>query len=182
MDIDGTNILLHICCAPCSIYPVRELRREGARVSGYFYNPNIHPYTEFTKRLETLKEYAKIILLSLDGDTSFDLEYFLSGAMPLGNDRCLFCYRMRLERTFRRAVEGGFTAISTTLLYSRYQRHEDIIKIGNELSEDFGIPFIYRDFRKGWQEGILESKRLNMYRQQYCGCIFSEKERYAGRK
>lgn len=182
IDINKKNILLHICCAPCSIVPIQQMRQEGANVSGYFFNPNIHPYTEYLKRRETVKEYTKIILLQCDIDTSYDLEHFLSGAMPRGKDRCLFCYRVRLEKTFHRAIEGGFAAVSTTLLYSKYQRHDDIRKIGSELSEEFDLPFIYRDFRKGWQEGISESKRLNMYRQQYCGCIFSEKERYLARK
>lgn len=181
MDITGSRILLHICCAPCSIYSIKELRREGAKVSGYFYNPNIHPYTEFSKRLATLREFAGISLLPLDVDTSYDLESFLAGTLPLGKDRCLFCYRMRLERAFQKATRERFDAVTTTLLYSRYQRHDDIKKIGEELSATHGVPFVYRDFRTGWQEGISESKRLNMYRQQYCGCIFSEKERYGGK-
>lgn len=179
--IAGKKIFLHICCAPCSIYTVKQLRREGAEVSGYFYNPNIHPYTEFEKRLATLHEYAKIILLPLVVDPSYELEAFLSGALTTGNDRCLFCYRMRLERAFQKAAEGGFDGLTTTLLYSRRQRHNDIRMIGDELSAVYGIPFVYRDLRTGWQEGINESKRLNMYRQPYCGCIFSEKERYGGK-
>jgi predicted adenine nucleotide alpha hydrolase (AANH) superfamily ATPase len=181
MDIDDRNILLHICCAPCSIYTLKELRAEGAMVSGYFYNPNIHPCTEFSKRLSTLKEYAKIALLPLILDDSSELDRFLAGALALGRDRCLFCYRMRLERAFQKAVEDGFDALTTTLLYSRYQRHDDIRRIGDELSGVFGIPFLYRDFRPGWRDGIEESKKLGMYRQQYCGCVFSEKERYGGK-
>jgi len=181
MDITGSRILLHICCAPCSIYSVRELRREGAEVSGYFYNPNIHPYTEFSKRLSTLKEYAKIALLPLSVDDSYELDRFLEGALASGKDRCLSCYRMRLERAFEKAAQGDFDALTTTLLYSRYQRHDDIRRIGEELSGDFGVPFLYRDFRTGWQEGIEGSKKLGMYRQQYCGCIFSERERYGGK-
>ncbi|MDD3844843.1 MAG: epoxyqueuosine reductase QueH [Syntrophorhabdaceae bacterium] len=181
MDIDGSNILLHICCAPCSIYTLKELRREGAMVSGYFYNPNIHPCTEFSKRLSTLKEYARVALMPLAVDASYELENFLAGALALGKDRCLFCYRMRLEKAFQKAVDGGFDALTTTLLYSRYQRHDDIKRIGEELSAAFGVPFLYRDFRPGWQEGIEGSKKLGMYRQQYCGCIFSEKERYGAK-
>lgn len=180
-DISGKKIFLHICCAPCSVYTVKQLRGEGAQVTGYFYNPNIHPYTEFTKRLTTLEDYAKVILLPLITDTSYDLDAFLAGALALGKDRCLFCYRMRLERAFQKATEGGFDALTTTLLYSRHQRHDDIKKTGEELSASHGIPFVYLDLRGGWQEGVNESKRLNMYRQQYCGCIFSEKQRYGGK-
>jgi hypothetical protein len=181
MEMRDMKVLVHICCAPCSIYTIKEFRREGVDLTGYFYNPNIHPYTEFTKRLETLKEYAKIVLLPLDADTAYDLEQFLSGALGRGKDRCLFCYRMRLEKTFQKAARDNFDGVTTTLLYSKYQRHDDIKAIGDEFSEAYGIPFLYQDLRKGWQEGISESKRLNMYRQQYCGCIFSEKERWLGK-
>jgi epoxyqueuosine reductase len=181
MDIRDMRVLLHVCCAPCSVYTIREFRGEGAHLTGYFYNPNIHPYTEFSKRLETLKEYAKVVLLPLDVDQSYDLEAFLPGALALGKDRCLFCYNMRLKKTFQKAGREKFDGVSTTLLYSRYQRHDDIKAIGDELAAAHGIPFIYRDLRKGWQEGIEGSKKLNMYRQQYCGCIFSEMERYAGK-
>ena len=175
------RVLLHICCAPCSVYTIKELRSEGADLTGYFYNPNIHPSTEYSKRLETLKEYAKIVLLPLDVNLEYDLERFLSGTLDLGRDRCLFCYRMRLEKTFKKAVQDNFDEVTTTLLYSKYQRHEDIKAIGDELSTTYGGPFLYRDLRKGWREGINESKQLNMYRQLYCGCIFSEKERYGGK-
>jgi len=144
---------------------------------GYFYNPNIHPYTEFLKRLQTLDNYAKISLLPLTADDSYELERFLTGAIEYGKDRCLFCYRMRLEAAFRKGKESGTDAVTTTLLYSKYQRHEDIKAIGEELSDKYGLEFLYRDYRAGWKEGVEESKRLNMYRQNYCGCIFSEKER-----
>jgi epoxyqueuosine reductase len=154
------------------------LRGEGAEVVGYFYNPNIHPYTEFLKRLRTLANYAKISLLPLTADDSYELERFLTGAIEYGKDRCLFCYRMRLDMSFRKARESGIDAVTTTLLYSKYQRHEDIKTIGKELSDEYGLEFLYRDYRTGWKEGVEESKRLNMYRQNYCGCIFSEKERF----
>ncbi len=174
------KVLMHICCAPCSIYTLKRLREEGTDVFGYFFNPNIHPYTEFKKRLVTLQDYVRISLLPLEIDTAYDLEAFLRGALDHGKDRCLFCYRIRLEKTFEKGVKDGADAVTTTLLYSKYQRHDDIIMIGEELSATYGIPFLYRDFREGWKEGVKESKALNMYRQPYCGCIFSEKERYGG--
>ncbi len=172
------NVLLHICCAPCSIYTLKQLRDEGTEVSGYFYNPNIQPYTELQKRLKTLENYAKVVLLPLTIDDVYELETFLQGAMEYGKDRCLFCYRMRMDRVFRKALETRADAVTTTLLYSKYQKHEEIKTICEELSAQYGVPFLYRDFRAGWKEGVEESKRLNMYRQSYCGCIFSEKERY----
>jgi len=180
MDMEGgaKKVLLHICCAPCSIYTLKRLRADTDGVSGYFYNPNIHPYTEFLKRLQTLENYAKISLLPLDVEKSYDLEAFLKGALDFGKDRCLFCYRMRLDKAFRKGAAEGFDAVTTTLLYSKYQRHDDIKAIGEELSDKYGMAFLYEDFRKGWEEGVKESKRLNMYRQNYCGCIFSERDRF----
>ena len=169
---------MHVCCAPCSIYTLKTLREEGMSVSGYFYNPNIHPYTEFKKRLATLQDYAAYTALPLTIDDAYDLRTFLKGALDYGKDRCLFCYRLRLDRVFKKGIEDEADAVTTTLLYSRYQRHDDIRKTGEELSVLYGIPFLYRDFRNGWKEGVVESKALNMYRQQYCGCIFSEAERY----
>jgi hypothetical protein len=118
-------------------------------------------------------------LLPLVIDDGYDLEAFFRAALPLGKDRCLACYRMRLDRAFRKAVETKSEAVTTTLLYSRYQRHEAIAAIGEELSGDYGKPFLYRDFRAGWKAGQDESRRLGLYRQNYCGCIFSEHERFA---
>jgi predicted adenine nucleotide alpha hydrolase (AANH) superfamily ATPase len=172
------KVLMHICCAPCSIYTLKELREEGVDVYGYFFNPNIHPFTEFKKRLSTLQDYANYASLPLEINTDYDIDTFLRGALDHGKDRCLFCYRMRLERTFEKGVEDKVDAVTTTLLYSKYQRHDDIRKIGEELSVTYAVPFLYRDFRKGWSEGVKGSKALNMYRQPYCGCVFSEKERY----
>lgn len=174
------KVLLHMCCGPCSIYTLKSLRSEGLDVSGYFYNPNIHPYTEFLKRLRTLENYALISLLPLTIDKGYEVEEFLKGALEYGKDRCLFCYRMRLEKAFKEGQARKVDAVTTTLLYSKHQRHDDIRSTGEELGGKYGIEFLYRDFRVGWKEGIEESRRLNMYRQQYCGCLLSEKERFQG--
>jgi epoxyqueuosine reductase len=174
------KVLLHTCCAPCTIYPLKVLKGGGHEVTGFFYNPNIHPYTEFQRRLDTLSTFMAVGLTPLLVDDSYDLEEFLRVALPLGKDRCLACYRMRLERTFKKAVEIGSDAVTTTLLYSKYQRHEAIAAVAEELSARYGMAFLYEDFREGWKEGISESRRLGLYRQNYCGCIFSEHERFAG--
>jgi hypothetical protein len=147
-------------------------------VTGYFYNPNIHPLTEFRKRLATLETFATMSQLPLTVDTEYSLEKFLKGALDQGEDRCLFCYRTRLEKAFQKAADDKADAVTTTLLYSKYQRHENIKEIGEELADTFRVRFLYRDFRKGWKDGVVESKRIGMYRQQYCGCIFSERDRY----
>jgi len=176
------KVLLHICCAPCTIYPLKVLKAEGHEVTGFFYNPNIHPYTEFSKRLDTVRAFAQVSLLPVLVDDAYDLERFLEAALPLGKDRCIACYAMRLERTFKKAVEIKAEAVTATLLYSKYQRHDAVVAVAKELSASYAIAFLYEDFREGWREGQDESRRLGLYRQSYCGCIFSERERFAGRR
>lgn len=172
------KLLLHICCAPCSIYPLRILRRDGADVMGFFYRNNIHPYTECLKRQETLSEYAEQIDLKLIIPKDYDLEGFLQQVVFREKDRCSYCYHARLQATAHMAKRGKFDAFSTTLLYSKFQKHDLIRSVGESVGKSMGVPFFYQDFRIGWQEGIQTSKSLGMYRQQYCGCIYSEKERY----
>jgi len=176
------KILLHVCCGPCSIYPVDRLRQEGHQIRGYFFNPNIHPFTEFTKRLETLTEYAQKIELPVIVDDSYELEKFLRDVVFREGERCRLCYRMRLTKAAQIAKKGNFDAFTTTLLVSPFQKHELIREIATSVSLETGVPFYYQDFRSGYQEGVLKSKEEKMYRQQYCGCIFSEKERYTPKK
>jgi epoxyqueuosine reductase len=176
------KVLLHTCCGPCTIYPLRALREHGHEVSGYFFNPNVHPYSEFMKRRDTLAAFAKNASLPLVIDNKYELDSFLKGVLDYGRDRCLFCYRTRLAQVFMQAVERDVDAVTTTLLYSKYQRHADIAAIASELSEEYDLPFLYEDFRVGWAEGVAESKRLDMYRQKYCGCVFSELERCKRKK
>lgn len=172
------KILLHICCAPCSIYPVKTLRKGGMIVSGYFYNNNIHPYTEYKKRLDTLVQYTKHIDLEVIYRDDYDIESFLQKIVFREKNRCAVCYYERLNTTAVYAKENKFDSFTTTLLYSIYQKHDDIKVIGESVGESIGVPFYYQDFRTGWKEGVNESRRLELYRQKYCGCIYSEKERY----
>ena len=172
------KLLLHTCCGPCSIYPVRVLRDEGADPTGFFYPHNIHPYTECARRRDTLSAYAQTIGLPLVSGDGYDIEGFVRRMAFHEAERCLICYRVRLTATAVAAKERGFAAFSSTLLYSRHQQHAALREIGESVGRAAGVPFHYRDFRTGWQEGIDESKRLGMYRQPYCGCIYSEKERY----
>ena len=172
------KILLHICCAPCSIVPVRTLRKKDLTVMGYFYTHNIHPYTECLKRRETLEHYADSIDLSVIYEKGYDLEGFIQSVAFRESDRCEYCYHSRLKATAMMAKRGKFDQFSTTLLYSKFQNHERIKILGHSIGKSIGVPFYYDDFRTGWKEGVEESKALNLYRQQYCGCIYSEKERY----
>lgn len=172
------RLLLHICCGPCAVYPVKELRSGGVEVTGFFFNHNIHPYTEYRQRLDAVRAYAGLVELEVVYRDEYRLEEFLCqvAADPAG--RCAYCYRSRLEEAARCAAELGFDRYSSTLLYSRYQNQESIREYGEKLGERYGVAFHYDDFRRGWQEGISLSKEMGLYRQKYCGCIYSEKERY----
>jgi len=172
------RLLLHICCAPCTIHPLAQLRRGGFTIEGLFYNPNIHPFTEYQRRAETLATYAAQVELPVIWGEGYPLEEFLRGVAFREADRCRYCYFMRLQEAARVARHGKFDAFSTTLLYSPYQKHELIRNIGESLGRSWGVAFHYADFRPGWKEGVRISRALGMYRQPYCGCLYSEKERY----
>ena len=171
------KLLLHTCCGPCSIYTIEELQKEYS-LSVFFFNPNIHPFQEYKKRRNSLREYCESNNISVFNLGEYGLNEFLQKVIGGESERCTICYSWRLAETAEKAAQNGFDAFSTTLLYSRYQNHENIKKYGFELAEKFGISFVYKDFRQGWQYGIDKSIALGMYRQPYCGCIFSEQERY----
>ncbi len=172
------RILVHICCAPCFTYPHERLIEDGHDVTGFFYNPNIHPYSEFKRRLESLEKYAELKGTRIIYKNDYDLENYLRGSLG-SNDRCEFCYTCRLTETAARASSLGFDAFSTTLLISPYQKHELIGRIAKKIADEHGIGFYYEDFREGYRESREIAKALDLYMQKYCGCIFSEKERYS---
>lgn len=148
------------------------------QVYGYFFNPNIHPYTEYVKRKETLEKYAGEIGLNMIYDSGYDMEEFIRGVAYRESQRCRMCYTLRLGQAARVAKKGGFDCFSTTLLVSPYQKHEMIREMGQAAGDECGLPFYYADFRPGYREATARSREMGMYRQQYCGCIYSEKERY----
>ncbi|MDJ0818577.1 MAG: epoxyqueuosine reductase QueH [Desulfobacterales bacterium] len=172
------KLLLHICCAPCAIYPVQTLRAGSMKVMGFFYRHNIHPYSECLKRQDALETYAREIGLRVISQDGYELENFIQNVVYRETDRCHYCYHDRLKTTALMAKRGKFDYFSTTLLYSKFQNHDLIKSIGDAAGRNAGVPFFYEDFRPGWKEGIKKSKDLNMYRQQYCGCIYSEKDRF----
>jgi predicted adenine nucleotide alpha hydrolase (AANH) superfamily ATPase len=174
----AVRILLHICCAPCTIYPLRVLREAGGEVFGAFINPNIHPYQEYRKRLETLEVYAGQKELPVIREEAYPMEEFLRQVAFREEERCRYCYMLRLTQAAETAKRERFDAFTTTLLYSRFQKHDLIRSIAESVAAQLGIPFLYRDFREGWSEGVSISKEVGMYRQPYCGCIYSEKERF----
>jgi predicted adenine nucleotide alpha hydrolase (AANH) superfamily ATPase len=171
------KLLVHTCCAPCLIAPYQQLRKEWD-VTLLWYNPNIHPYTEYIKRRDTVKDFADKENIPVIWQDEYDLEMYLKETTQTEEPRCHKCYEIRLIRTAQIAMGKEFDAFTTTLLYSKYQRHEKIKELGEKLAMRFGVEFYYQDWRPLWQEGIDLSKQAEMYRQAYCGCIFSEKERY----
>ncbi|MBR3623966.1 MAG: epoxyqueuosine reductase QueH [Selenomonadaceae bacterium] len=176
------KLLLHICCGPCACYPVKVLREREIDFDCYFFNPNIHPYMEWQRRLKAAKEFAEQTNVTLITDEHYMLRNFLLKAMQAesaGGSRCAFCYSWRLSEAARYAKENGYDTFSSTLFYSIYQNHELMKKIAEYFAKKEGVEFYYEDFRKGWQEGIDESIERGLYRQPYCGCIFSEEERYS---
>jgi predicted adenine nucleotide alpha hydrolase (AANH) superfamily ATPase len=172
-------VLVHVCCAACTLAVLEPLRHAG-RVALHFHNPNIHPLVEFRRRLTAVQVLAERERLELIADDRYGLKPFLAQTAPWDRPaRCLACWRMRLSETARLAAEKRVEAITTTLLSSVHQDHEAIRRIGQEAAAEKGLRFHYEDFRPLAAGAHEEAKRRSLYRQQYCGCIFSEEERFA---
>ena len=173
------KLLMHTCCAPCSVYCIDELRGEGIEPTVYWFNPNIHPYMEYKARRDCLKEYTKSINVNAIFEENYGLEEFCKNAIKDLSSRCKnYCYPVRLEQTAKYAKENGYEAFTTTLLVSPYQNHEALIEVANMMAKKYDIEFLYRDFRIGFREGQNKARELGLYIQKYCGCIFSEEMRY----
>jgi epoxyqueuosine reductase len=172
------KVLLHICCGPCAIVPMRELIAEGHEVEAAFVNPNIHPLTEFDRRLEAARAAAAAAGVLIVHEDPYGLREFMRAVVFHEDERCPICYRMRLGRTAELAKALGHGAFTTTMLVSTQQDHAGIRAAGEAAAREHGVPFLYRDFRPGVMEGVRESKEKGLYRQQYCGCVYSEWERY----
>ncbi|MCI8331646.1 MAG: epoxyqueuosine reductase QueH [Clostridiales bacterium] len=172
------KLLLHTCCAPCSIQCIETLRGEGIEPTLFWYNPNIHPFTEYKMRKETLIDYAKQINASLIVRDEYGLRPFIEAVHADVENRCQVCYEMRLETAAAAAAEQGYDGFCTTLLISPYQNHELLCAVGEQMAERYGVSFVYRDFRPYFREGQNQARALGLYRQKYCGCIFSEEDRY----
>ena len=170
------KLLLHTCCAPCSIYCVDSLRKEQIEPTIYWYNPNIHPYMEYKARRDCLKQYCEQISLNAIFEEEYGLEEFCKNVIGDLQNRCEnYCYKVRLEKTAKYAKENGYDAISTTLFVSPYQKHEVLKKISEEIAKKYGVELLYRDFREGFREGQNRARELGLYMQKYCGCVFSER-------
>ncbi len=176
------KILLHACCAPCATYTVNRLREMGFDVTAYWYNPNIHPFTEHRNRLESMQALAQAIDLPLIVADGYDIIAYFRAVVGHEGERCGDCFRMRLERTAIIARENKFPSFTTTLLISPYQKHDLLREIGEEVGREHGVEFYYHDFRTGFRESQQISRDLDLYRQKYCGCVYSEWERYGKMK
>ena len=169
------KLLLHTCCAPCSVYCIDALRKEGIEPTVYWFNPNIHPYMEYKARRDTLKEYTKSIQVEAIFEEDYGLREFCKNVIGDLENRCQqYCYPVRLEQTAKYAKEHGYDSFSTTLLISPYQNHEALKLVGEQMAKKYGLDFVYRDFRVGFREGQAKARELGLYMQKYCGCIFSE--------
>jgi len=172
------NTLMHICCAPCANQPIEVLRADGLEVTGFWYNPNIHPFTEYRARRNCLRDYAQQIDLKLIEQNDYALRPFIREVVEDLENRCGKCYRMRLFETARQAKELGFDSFTSSLFISPYQNHDLMRETAQQAAAEYGVEFLYRDFRPYFREGQQKARELGFYMQKYCGCVFSEEERY----
>lgn len=172
------HVLLHCCCAPCSLSCIEPLRAEGIEPVAFWYNPNIHPWKEYEARRDCLIDYAPTIGMELRVQEDYGLRQFVEHVASDIDHRCAYCYGHRLEETARYAAEHGFAAFTSTLLASTYQNHEAIAAAAQAAGERYGVTFLYRDFRPNFREGNQRARELGFYMQKYCGCVFSEQDRY----
>lgn len=173
------RILLHSCCAPCSVYCVDTLRGEGLEPTSLWFNPNIHPYQEYKARRDALIVYSELVHMELRVLEDYGLRDFVRAVAADIEGRCAHCYALRLGAAAKYAAEHGFAAYTSSLLISPYQNHELLRRTGEEMGAKYGVAFAYRDFRPGFREGQAKARELGLYMQKYCGCVFSEEDRYA---
>lgn len=178
------SLLLHVCCGPCSSY-VLEYLSNYFEIAILFYNPNIYPKEEYIRRKEEMEEFVskaypntKYIILDYNEKEFYDA---VRGYEHLGerSERCFKCYELRLKKTVEYAKENGYDYFTTSLSISPYKVSSKLNEIGSILEKEYGINYLYSDFKKrnGYKRSIEISREYNMYRQEYCGCVYSKVER-----
>ena len=178
---DKERLLLHTCCAPCSPYVIELLQREF-KLSAFFYNPNIHPLEEYQRRLEEIKQFCKKVSIELiTGNYDLDEWFHLTRGMEdekEGGKRCELCYQIRLEKAANVAHTNGFRHFTTTLTVSPHKKAKVINQIGRELQKRYPVTFYEADFKKhdGFKKSCKLSKKYGFYRQNYCGCVYSQRK------
>ena len=175
-------LLLHICCGPCGMAFVKGIADEGFAPAPLWYNPNIHPYKEYENRRASAIKFADAAGLTVRTCGDYGLMEFLEN-VPWQEEesKCSWCYRARLEYAAKYAAKWGYGAFSTTLLASPYQDFDAICQIGAKAAQEYGLDFVTTDFRGGYRAAMDEARQTGLYMQKYCGCIFSEEERYRRR-
>ena len=172
-----TSVLMHTCCAPCSLSCIDPLRAEGIEPVAFWY-PNIHPWKEYEARRDCLLAYAPTIEMQVIVDEDYGLRTFVEHVASDIDHRCTYCYQHRLEETARYAAEHGYETFTSTLLASLYQDHDGIKAAAEKYARQYGVEFLYRDFRPNFRAGNQRARELGFYMQKYCGCVFSEQDRY----
>lgn len=170
-DKKDVQIMMHACCGPCAEWPVEDLQARDAQMELLYFNPNIHPFAEWQRRLEGLKRFAYLKELDLRVEKVYDEEAWL--LRKKDPERCAFCYRVRMNESARLAKERGYDAFSTTLLVSPYQNRQAILKIAFEAAERHGVFFLPEDWRHRFRYGQQLAIEDGLYRQKYCGCAVS---------
>lgn len=184
-------LLLHSCCAPCSSYVLETLSQDFS-ITVFYYNPNIYPEEEYWKRVEEQKEFIRRLpavhpISFMEG--VYDKENFYQTVkgmeqIPEGGERCFACFRMRLGEAVKKAKEGNFDYVTTTLTISPMKNAGKLNEIGEELCKKEGVCWLPSDFKKknGYKRSTELSREYGMYRQDYCGCVFSLREREQEKK
>ena len=173
--------LLHICCAPCANQCIEVLRTDKIEVTGFWFNPNIHPFTEYKARRNCLRDYAQTIDLALIEKNDYALRPFIRAVAEDIENRCGKCYEIRLFEAAKQAKEGGFDSFTSSLFISPYQNHDLMRETAERAAAEYGVDFLYRDFRPYFRAGQDFAREHGFYMQKYCGCVFSEEERYVKR-
>lgn len=154
------------------------MREENLDITAYWYNPNIHPFKEYEARRDCLIEYSEKINLPLIVEEDYGLREFVKNVVDNIDDRCAYCYEHRLEQTAKYAAENGFDSFTSTLFASIYQNHDLMKAAAEKYAQKYGVKFLYRDFRPNFKNGNQKAREAGLYMQKYCGCIFSEQDRY----
>ena len=172
---DCGRLLLHCCCGPCSMYPLKLLTSQGIDPDCFWFNPNIHPQFEWDRRLENLQKACDHYGLELKkAGEACEEDYWRSKEyLEQYFSRCEMCYDKRMEETAKFCSENGYDSFCTTLLVSPYQQHDRICEISRSKADKYGVKFFYVDFRPGFYYGQKLAKEIGLYRQKYCGCCFS---------
>ena len=170
------KLLMHICCSNCSLYPFKNLLSQGIDVKGLWFNPNIYPRYEYERRLASLQDLQRLWHVDVEYVDNYGSDTFMRTLENSSDNRCIRCYTVRLEETARTAKKMQLSGFTTSLLVSPYQKFDSIISVGREMEKRYSIPFHVEDYRVGYRAHIPLTRELGLYRQKYCGCVFSEQE------